>query len=163
MNFSAIHLLRDPQGFAEQLFNGHLSHKNANKYNLEQKILFMNLVSRLVGTHKLTVLGLYSFFLKFLTPKQRDVTQIMAAAAQASHDLVPPELISPVVRKIADEFVSDGVAAEVAAAGINTIREILARAPLSIEPPLLQDLVEYKGSKIKGCDDGCSVLDCTLP
>lgn len=149
LNFSAIHLLRDPQGFAEQLFNGHLSHKNANKYNLEQKILFMNLVSRLVGTHKLTVLGLYSFFLKFLTPKQRDVTQIMAAAAQASHDLVPPELISPVVRKIADEFVSDGVAAEVAAAGINTIREILARAPLSIEPPLLQDLVEYKGSKSK--------------
>ncbi|OBA21529.1 severe depolymerization of actin [Metschnikowia bicuspidata var. bicuspidata NRRL YB-4993] len=149
LNFSAIHLLRDPQGFAEQLFDGHLSHKNANRYNLEQKILFMNLVSRLVGTHKLTVLGLYSFFLKFLTPKQRDVTQIMAAAAQASHDLVPPESISPVVRKIADEFVSDGVAAEVAAAGINTIREILARAPLAIEAPLLQDLVQYKGSKSK--------------
>ncbi|KAM9896854.1 hypothetical protein OXX79_007233 [Metschnikowia pulcherrima] len=149
LNFSAIHLLRDPQGFAEQLFDGHLSHKNANRYNLEQKILFMNLVSRLVGTHKLTVLGLYSFFLKFLTPKQRDVTQIMAATAQSSHDLVPPESISPVVRKIADEFVSDGVAAEVAAAGINTIREILARAPLAIEPPLLQDLVQYKGSKSK--------------
>lgn len=149
LNFSAIHLLRDPQGFAEQLFNDHLSHKNANRYNLEQRILFMNLISRLVGTHKLTVLGLYSFFMKYLTPKQKDVTQIMAAAAQASHDLVPPESIASVVRKIADEFVSDGVAAEVAAAGINTIREILARAPLAIEPPLLHDLVEYKGSKSK--------------
>lgn len=149
LNFSAIHLLRDPQGFAEQLFDGHLSHKNLNRYDLDQKILFINLISRLVGTHKLTVLGLYSFFLKFLTPKQRNVTQIMAAAAQASHDLVPPESINTVVRKIADEFVSDGVAAEVAAAGINTIREILARAPLAIEPPLLHDLVEYKGSKSK--------------
>lgn len=149
LNFSAIHLLRDPQGFAEQLFNGHLSHKNGNKYDLDQKILFMNLISRLIGTHKLTVLGIYSFFLKFLTPKQRNVTQIMAAAAQASHDLVPPESISIVVRKIADDFVSDGVASEVAAAGINTIREILARAPLAIEPPLLHDLTEYKGSKAK--------------
>ena len=52
-------------------------------------------------------------------------------------------------RKIADEFVSDGVAAEVASAGINTIREILARAPLAIDAPLLQDLTEYKGSKSK--------------
>lgn len=149
LNFSAIHLLRDPQGFAEQLFEDNLSHKNSNRFNLEQKILFMNLISRLVGTHKLTVLGLYSYFLKYLTPRQRDVTQVMAAAAQASHDLVPPESIMSVVRKVADEFVSDGVAAEVAAAGINTIREILARAPLAIDPPLLQDLTEYKGSKSK--------------
>lgn len=149
LNFSAIQLLRDPQGFAEQLFDGHLSQKNLNRYDLDQRILFMNLISRLVGTHKLTVLGIYSFFLKYLTPKQRNVTQIMAAAAQASHDLVPPASIEAVVRKIADEFVSDGVAAEVAAAGLNTIREILARAPLAIEAPLLQDLTEYKGSKSK--------------
>lgn len=149
LNFSAIHLLRDPQGFAEQLFDNHLSSKNSNKFDLDQKILFMNLVSRLIGTHKLIVLGIYSFFLKYLTPKQRNVTQIMAASAQASHDLVPPESIELVVRKIADEFVSDGVAAEVASAGINTIREILSRAPLAIEAPLLQDLTEYKGSKSK--------------
>ena len=149
LNFSAIHLLRDPQGFAEQLFARHLSEKNSNRFDLDQKILFMNLISRLIGTHKLTVLGIYSFFLKYLTPKQRNVTQIMAAAAQASHDLVPPESISTVVRKIADEFVSDGVAAEVASAGINTIREILSRAPLAIDPTLLQDLTEYKGSKAK--------------
>lgn len=149
LNFSAIHLLRDPQGFAEQLFNIHLSGKNANRFDLDQKIMFMNLISRLIGTHKLTVLGIYSFFLKYLTPKQRNVTQIMAASAQASHDLVPPESISVVVRKIADEFVSDGVAAEVASAGINTIREILSRAPLAVEKSLLQDLTEYKGSKAK--------------
>ena len=149
LNFSAIHLLRDPQGFAEQMFDNHLSSKNSNKFDLDQKILFMNLISRLIGTHKLIVLGVYTFFLKYLTPKQRNVTQIMAAAAQASHDLVPPESIQIVVRKIADEFVSDGVAAEVASAGINTIREILARAPLAIDAPLLQDLTEYKGSKSK--------------
>ncbi|CAI5755634.1 unnamed protein product [Candida verbasci] len=149
LNFSAIHLLRDPQGFAEQLFDSHLSAKNSNKFDLDQKIIFMNLISRMIGTHKLIVLGIYTFFLKYLTPKQRNVTQIMAASAQASHDLVPPESIEIVVRKIADEFVSDGVAAEVASAGINTIREILSRAPLAIDSALLQDLTEYKGSKSK--------------
>lgn len=152
LNFSAIHLLRDPQGFADKLYAAHLTSKSGAggvKFSLEQKIDCVNLVSRLVGTHKLTVLGLYSFFLKYLTPKQRDVTQFMAAAAQSSHDLVPPDVISPMVRKIADEFVSDGVAAEVAAAGLNTIREIVARAPLAIDEPLLHDLVAYRGSKSK--------------
>lgn len=148
LNFSAIHLLRDPQGFAEALFSTHLLAKN-NKFDLDQKIATMNLVSRLIGTHKLTVLGIYTFFLKYLTPKQRQVTQVMAAAAQASHDLVPPEAITVVIRKIADEFVSEGVSAEVALAGLNTIREILSRAPLAIDLTLLQDLVEYKGSKAK--------------
>lgn len=149
LNFSAIHLLRDPQGFAETVFSNNLSGKNSNKLNLEQRIIFTNLVSRLVGVHKLILLGVYSYFLRYLTPRQRDVTQFMAAAAQASHDLVPPEAISPMVKKIADEFVSDGVQAEVAAAGINTIREIASRAPLAMEAELLQDLTAYKGSKSK--------------
>lgn len=149
LNFSAIHLLRDPQQFAEEMFENHLSGKNANKFDLDQKIAIMNLVSRLVGTHKLTVLGLYSFFLKYLTPKQTNVTQILAAAAQATHDLVPPESINMMVRKIADEFISDGVAAEVASAGLNTTREILARNPAGIDEDLLQDLTAYKGSKSK--------------
>ena len=61
LNFSAIHLLRDPQGFAEQMFDNHLSSKNSNKFDLDQKILFMNLISRLIGTHKLIVLGVYTF------------------------------------------------------------------------------------------------------
>ncbi|CCD23132.1 Sda1p NDAI_0B00980 [Naumovozyma dairenensis CBS 421] len=150
LNFSAIHLLRDPQGFAEKLFKGHLSGKKSNKFDIEQKISIMQLLSRLIGTHKLMVLGIYTFFLKYLTPKQRDVTRIMSAAAQACHDMVPPEVLTVMVRKIADEFVSDGVASEVAAAGLNTIREICSRAPLAIDETLLQDLVEYKGSKAKG-------------
>ncbi|KAK9457138.1 SDA1-domain-containing protein [Dipodascopsis uninucleata] len=149
LNFSALHLLHDPQGFAELLFSKNLARSSTAKFTLEQRIEILNLVSRLIGVHKLTVLGIYSYLLKFLTPKQRNVTQFMACAAQASHDLVPPDVIFPVIRKVADEFVSDGVAAEVAAAGLNTIREILTRNPLAIEQDLLQDLTEYKGSKSK--------------
>ncbi|CCH60450.1 hypothetical protein TBLA_0C06570 [Henningerozyma blattae CBS 6284] len=149
LNFSAFHLLRDPQGFSEKLFNKHLQGKNGNKFTLEQKISLLQLLSRMIGTHKLIVLGIYTYFLKYLTPKQRDVTKIMAASAQACHELVPPETLNILVRKIANEFVSDGVANEVAAAGLNTIREICSRAPLAIDETLLQDLTEYKGSKAK--------------
>ncbi|VEU20972.1 DEKNAAC101874 [Brettanomyces naardenensis] len=149
LNFSAIQLLRDPQQFADDMFETHLSGKNSKKFTMDQRIAIMSLVSRLVGTHKLSVLGLYSFFLKYLNAKQPNVTHILAAAAQASHELVPPETISMVVRKIADEFVSEGVASEVASAGINAIREILARNPAGIEKSLLQDLTAYKGSKSK--------------
>lgn len=131
-------------------------------------------MSRLIGLHKLSVLGIYSYLLKYLSPRQRDVTHFLACTAQAAHDLVPPDVLEPIVKKIADEFVSEGVASEVATAGyarranpswvvylfptdsfylcrrLNSIREICARAPLAMNATLLQDLVEYKGSKDKG-------------
>ncbi|KAL7275888.1 Severe Depolymerization of Actin [Rhizina undulata] len=149
LNFSALHLLHDPQGFAETLFSKHLS-RSKSKLSMEQKLLVLQLVSRLVGLHKLSVLSLYSYLLKYLTPRQRDVTHFLACAAQGVHDLVPPDVLEPIVRKIADEFVSEGVAAEVATAGLNSIREICARSPLAMNATLLQDLTEYKGSKDKG-------------
>lgn len=110
----------------------------------------LQLVTRLVGLHKLSVLSLYSYLLKYLSPRQRDVTHFLVCAAQATHDLVPPDAIEPMVQKIANEFVSEGVAGEVASAGLNAIREICVRAPLAMNATLLQDLTEYKSSKDKG-------------
>ena len=127
----------------------HLGPKNT-KLSLENKLVVLQLVTRLVGLHKLELLPVYSFMLKYLTPRQREVTHFLACIAQASHDLVPPDVLEPLVKKIADEFVSDGVASEVATAGLNTIREICARAPLAMTPTLLQDLTEYKGSNDRG-------------
>ncbi|KAF3926216.1 hypothetical protein ABW21_db0209415 [Orbilia brochopaga] len=149
LNFSALHLLHDPQGFAESLYSMHLA-KNNTKLSMEQKLLVLQLVSRLIGLHKLTVIGIYSYLLKYLTPRQREVTRFLVAAAQATHDHVPPDLLEPIIRKIADEFVSEGVAGEVATAGLNSIREICARQPLAMNDGLLQDLTTYKGSKDKG-------------
>ncbi|KAF3929612.1 hypothetical protein ABW19_dt0209917 [Dactylella cylindrospora] len=149
LNFSALHLLHDPQGFAENLYSLHLA-RNNSKLSMEQKLSVLQLISRLIGLHKLSVIGIYSYLLKYLTPRQREVTRFLVAAAQATHDQVPPDLLEPIIRKIADEFVSDGVAGEVATAGLNSIREICARQPLAMTESLLQDLTEYKGSKDKG-------------
>ena len=149
LNFSAFHLLHDPQGFAESLFSKHLQN-NRSKLNLEQKLQVLQLVSRLVGLHKLTVISLYSYFLKYLTPRQPSVTSFLASLAQATHNLVPPDFLEPLVQKIANEFVSEAAAAEVASAGLNAIREICVRQPLAMNDTLLQDLVMYRKSKDKG-------------
>ncbi|CAN8103288.1 unnamed protein product [Discula destructiva] len=149
LNFSAFHLLHDPQGFAEQLFQKHLSPAKA-KLTLENKLLVLQLVTRLVGLHKLTVMSLYSWFIKFLTPKQASVTSFLASLAQATHSLVPPDVLEPLLLKIANEFVSEASAPEVSAAGLNAIREICARQPLAMTDTLLQDLVQYRKSKDKG-------------
>lgn len=149
LNFSALHLLHDPQGFAETLFSKHLQN-GKSKLNLEQKLLVLQLVSRLVGLHKLTVISLYSYLIKYLTPRQPSVTSFLASLAQATHNLVPPDALEPLVQKIANEFVSEAAASEVASAGLNAIREICVRQPLAINDTLLQDLVMYRKSKDKG-------------
>ncbi|OAL04963.1 SDA1-domain-containing protein [Phaeosphaeriaceae sp. SRC1lsM3a] len=149
LNFSALHLLHDPQGFAESLFSKHVQNSKA-KLQLESRLLVLQLVSRLVGLHKLTVLSLYSYFLKHLTPRQASVTSYLACLAQATHNYVPPDVLEPLVQKIANEFVSEASASEVAAAGLNAIREICVRQPLAMTDTLLQDLVQYRKSKDKG-------------
>ncbi|CAG8472071.1 24088_t:CDS:10 [Cetraspora pellucida] len=70
--------------------------------------------------------------------------------AQSCHELVPPDALEPVIKAIANNFVSDHCAGEVMAAGLNAIREICARQPLAIDSTLLQDLIEYKSDRDKG-------------
>ncbi len=148
-NFSALHLLNDAQGFAESLFSKHLQNSKS-KLALDSKLLIFRLTSRLIGLHRLTVIPFYSWMTKYLTPRQESVTSFLASLAQATHSQVPPDAIEPLILKIASEFVSEASAAEVAAVGLNAIREICVRQDLAMSDALLQDLVQYRKSKSKG-------------
>lgn len=111
----------------------------------------MNLLTRLIGIHKLIVLGYYDFIIPYLKPAQQQVTRILAYTAQASHDLVPPDVIAPVVQAVADNFIWGNCSSEVVCAGMNGLREIVARCPLSMSESLLQSLMaDYKNHKEKG-------------
>ncbi|KAF9366301.1 Protein SDA1 [Mortierella sp. NVP85] len=145
-NFSALHLLNDPQGFTEKLYN----HLATSRERHEVQLMLMNLISRIIGVHKLTILAFYPYLQKRLQPTQKDVTQIIVVTAQSSHDLVPPDVIEPVIRTMANNFVTEHCSAEVMAAGLNGIREISARCPLAMDATLLQDLTEYKNHRDKG-------------
>lgn len=139
-SFSPLSLVNDPQGFAERLYR-QLKGSNAA---FEIKLLMINVLSRFIGWHKLLVLDFYSFLLRYLQPHQRAVTQILAYTAQATHALIPPDTLYPVIRAIADNFVSEGAAEAVVSAGLNGIREICTRSPHAMTETLLNDLTDYK-------------------
>ncbi|KAF8840988.1 protein required for actin cytoskeleton organization and cell cycle progression [Paxillus ammoniavirescens] len=146
-NFSALQLLNDPQTFSEKLYD------NLNRYDkrlsLDHKILVMQLLSRVMGCHKVFVLPFYTYILKYLAHHQLRVPSILVALAQSVHELTPPDALTPVVTKLAGEFVHPGVGSEVIAAGINAIREVCRRQPWAMEGDLLGDLVEYRKSRDK--------------
>lgn len=148
INFSALQLLQDPQTFGEKLYGSLVKYDRS--YTLDHKVLIMSLFGRVSSTHKLSVLSFYSYVIKYLTHHQLQITAILVALAQSVHDLTPPDELTPVVKKLAGEFVHGGVAAEVNAAGLNAITEICRRQPWCMERELLEDLVEYKMSKDKG-------------
>jgi protein SDA1 len=73
----------------------------------------------------------------------------LAAAATACHELVPPDALQPMLRQLVNQFIHDRARPEVAAVGLNAVREICARCPLVIDEDLLQDLAQYKKSRDK--------------
>lgn len=146
-NFPALQLLNDPQTFSEKLYD--ILHRYDKRFSLDHKILIMQLLSRVMSAHKLCVLGFYSYIVKYLAYHQLRVPSILVSLAQSVHEMTPPDVLTPVVRKLAQEFVHPGVGGEVIAAGLNAIREICRRQPWAMEEDLLGDLIEYRKSKDK--------------
>lgn len=144
-NFSAIHLVNNPQEMAENLFK---ALQNGNE-RFELKLLFLDVISRLIGIHELFLFNFYPFVTRYLNPHQRQVTRILQFAAQASHELVPGDVVEPVVKTISNNFVTERNSSDVMAIGLNSIREICQRCPLAMSEDLLRDLVLYKTYKAK--------------
>ncbi len=145
-NLNPLSLIYDPQHFAERLF----SKLKTSRESFSTRMLIMDVLSKLIGMHKLLVFNFYPFIQRYLQPHQRHVTQLIAFTARATHALVPPEVLAPVIKTLANHFVSDRSPPEVMATGINAIREICARAPLVMTADLLHDLSEYSRHKNKG-------------
>ncbi|KAM7538238.1 hypothetical protein Aperf_G00000063926 [Anoplocephala perfoliata] len=145
VNVYAISLINDPQTFAERLF--HKLEKCNDR--LEMRMLLTELISHLIGINRLLLLNFYPSLQRFLRPQQREITRLLLFAAQASHDQVPPDVIIPMVRTIADNFVTDRASAEAITVGLNTIREICARCPYAVDEDLLSDLIGYKSYRNK--------------
>ncbi|BFZ24384.1 hypothetical protein BsWGS_27422 [Bradybaena similaris] len=144
-NFSALRLIYDPQDFCEKLFQQ--LEKTTERF--EVKLLMIDLISRLIGIHKLLLLNFYPFMKRFVQPHQREVTRLLLYIAQGSHEVVPPDAIEEVLMTIANNFIAERNSSEVMAVGLNAVREICARCPLAMSDDLLQDLVQYKGHRDK--------------
>ena len=63
-NIAAIHLLNDPQNFSEKLFDMIVRGEKRKELSLEMKVRITQLLSRVMGTLKLTVLPFYGWINK---------------------------------------------------------------------------------------------------
>ena len=144
--FAAIHLLHDPHSLAEKL----LSELRKSTERFEVRLLMMSLCSRLIGAHRLMLPAFYPYAIRYMQPHQREVTNVLASCVQASHELVPPETLSPVLTTLVTHFVSDRSRPEVITLGLNTVRELCLRVPLAMDATLLADLIEYRKDKDRG-------------
>lgn len=61
---------------------------------------------------------------------------------------MPPEIVEPVCKTIANNFVTERNSSDVMAIGLNAIREVCQRCPLAMTEDLLRDLVMYKHYKV---------------
>lgn len=144
-DFSALHLINDPQTLSEKL----LSYLERTIEKYEVKLMIMNFISRLIGTHELQLMNFYPFISRYIQPHQTDVTKILQYAAQSSHKLVPPNELEPVLKAITNNFVNEKNSTEAITVGLNAIRELCARNPLVMNEDLLQDLCQYQKYKNK--------------
>jgi len=144
-DYSALHLLYDPQDFVERLFR----QLESSNERFEVKLLHQDLLSRLIGLHQLLLLNFYPYLQRYLQPHQRQVTKILLYVAQASHEFVPPDILQSICKTIANNFITERNSGEVMAVGLNTIREICSRCYLAMDQDLLHDLSKYKSYKDK--------------
>lgn len=66
--------------------------------------------------------------------------------------------MEPILKTVADNFITERNSSEVMAVGINSIREITARCPLAMNEDLLADLIEYRTYKDKGVSTAAKSL-----
>uniref|UniRef100_A0A1S3CNI9 Protein SDA1 n=1 Tax=Cucumis melo TaxID=3656 RepID=A0A1S3CNI9_CUCME len=144
-SYSPLNHLIDAQGFAEKLF----SRLCACNERFEVKMMMLKVIARAVGLHRLILLNFYPFLQKYVQPHQRDITDLLAAAVQACHDMVPPDAVEPLFKQIVNQFVHDRSRTEAIAVGLNVVREICMQMPLLMTEDLLQDLALYKKSHEK--------------
>lgn len=144
-NFSAIHLIHNPQGMAEGLFK----QLQAGNERFEVKLMHLDVISRLIGIHELFLFSFYPYITRFMQPHQRQVTRILQFAAQASHELIPGDVIEPILKTIANNFITEHNSSDVMAIGLNATRVICQRCPLAMGEDLLRDLAMYKTYKDK--------------
>lgn len=144
-DYRGLDLLHDPQSVAEKLFARLMKQDNAMSFDL--RILLTQLVARMVGRHQLLVLNLYPYLMRYMKPHLSAVTKALAAVTEATHELVPPEELHPVVKHLMDNFVSDHCKPEVIALGLNSLRLICSKCPLCVTGDQLAMLVAYREHK----------------
>lgn len=153
----AIQLINNPYDFAEKLLSR--AKKSTTVVPFETRLLCLDLFTRVINMHKLILVQFYEYILQYLRHSQKEVSSLLAFTARTSHEQVPPNLLSPILKTIANNFVWNSLSSEIVASGLNAIRLICTRCPGAMPEDLLDSLIEdYKSHKDKATRDAARSL-----
>lgn len=111
--------------------------------------MYMSLIGRVIWRHKLILLPFYRSLIKYLEPKQKDVSQVLTALAESIHEIVPEDEIEAIVKHIIEHFVNDRCSEFTMTIGLNTLREIFKKMPAIITEEMMLYLCTYYEYKNK--------------
>lgn len=149
-----IDYIYNPQTFADQLF----SKLKKSKAKFTTKSAMMQLISRLIGRHRLILPAFYSFLQKYLKYGNKEVGKIFAYLAEATHANVPQTYIEPLVKYIILHFANDSCPEAKITMGLNCIAQMCARKPLLISEEDLAFLCELSKYKEKNVNRAIKTL-----
>jgi len=95
------------------------------------------------------LLPFYRSLIKYLEPKQKDVSQVLIALAESIHDLVPEDEIEAIIKHIIEHFVNDRCSEYTMTIGLNTLREVFKKMPSIITEEMMLYLATYYEYKNK--------------
>lgn len=87
--------------------------------------------------------------LSFVTPKTQTPLNILRIVSQAAHDLLPPDLMAPIVQSLLNNFINDTCSSDAICAGINCLRTCVTRCPLCVDEEVVESVLMV-GMKANG-------------
>lgn len=133
-------MIKNPAELGEKLFD-RLKKQNDR---FEVKLVIMKMLARVIGRHKLMILGFYTYISKYINPHQKEVSDILAVFCEGTHENVPAEEIHPVMDKIIDLYISEQVANNNICIAINAVREICMRNHEALREDQLHHVANFK-------------------
>lgn len=148
--------LRDPYAFVERLLAKFLGRSAP----FPLRLLALHLAAKIIAYHSLYVPQYYTHVLRYLAPRQADVTKVLEYLVLSVSPAVPDTDLLPVLLKVANDFIHAASSDYNMTVGINAIAEVARRSPdvLTSTPEgvaLLNELVGYSRDKrVAGSFDG---------
>lgn len=149
-----IDYIYTPQGFVDSLFKK----LKKTKFKFSVKSVMMQLISRLIGRHRLILPTYYSYLQKYLKYGNKEVGKIFAYLAEATHANVPQTFLEPLLKYIILHFANDSCPEVKISLGLNCITQMCARKPLLMSEDDLAFLCELSKYREKNVNRAIKCL-----
>ena len=104
-----------------------------------------------MGRHRLIINNFFNSMIPLIKAEQKELNIILASIIEATHDLVPPIELEPLIKKLFDFFISDVLPPPQITIGLHTLYGIMERCPYCIDEnyfKICEELRNYKNKSV---------------